>query len=133
MAQVANVHGQEVVVLVMPEMLVANADHEELHVRHWNCLCFVPIQPCPYFSCFSEIIDCHVSHGFAMIGCLWSKEILDQIQKPLLPVCESVDFCSWDCFLYFHLHSVGPNHRESKHLCLGRVQFHLPSFKKRNC
>ena len=53
MAHVADVHGQEVVVFVMPEMLVANADHEELHVCYWNCLCLLPIQPCPYFRYFS--------------------------------------------------------------------------------
>ena len=28
------VHGHEVVVFVVPEMLVANADHEEVHVHH---------------------------------------------------------------------------------------------------
>ena len=34
MAEVADVHGQEMVVFVMAEMLVANADHEELHVHY---------------------------------------------------------------------------------------------------
>ena len=43
MAQVADVHGEEVVVFVVPEMLVTNVDHEELHVHYWNSLCFVPI------------------------------------------------------------------------------------------
>ena len=107
-----------------------------MHIHHWNCLCFVPIQLYPYFHCFSAAFDCHVSHGFALIGCLWSdqqEKTLDQVQKPLQPVYELVDFCCWDCFLYSHLYSIGANHRESEHPHLGRVHSHLPSCQKKNC
>ena len=50
MAEVADVHGQQVVVFVVSEMLVANADHEEVHVHHWNYLCFVPSKSTPISS-----------------------------------------------------------------------------------
>ena len=97
MAEVVDVHGQHVVLFVVSEMLVENVDHEEVHVHHRNCLCFIPIQLYPYFRCFFEIFDYHVSQGFALIGCLKSdqeEKTLDQIQKPFQFVYELVDFCS---------------------------------------
>src|ERR1700738_628310 len=63
------------------EIEVSRAPHESVHVYQWNCLSLVPFLISLYIHYFS---DCHVFHGFPVIGCLQNDQqpnTPDQIQK----------------------------------------------------